>query len=172
MKVNVFVWKASKEQLGLVDRITSVIQQKADLKIEFHIQDMSSFKPHSNEDIPTITFGKMAKTWVPRETTLLWTLPDLKQLEPKEQNKAIRMGVVEDLDVIAAALAHQDEIEEEQVEFTVETKVGVSVGIGVGDIQLTESEAENLLRIKSLLGGGTVIIKKGDIRVEVEDERE
>lgn len=167
MKVNVFVWKASQEQLSLVERIVQVIQDKTNVTIEFQIQDTYSITP-STEDVPTITFGKMARTQVPNGTSLLYRLPDLRQLEPLPDNKTTRLEVADKLSQIAQRLTQYAEQTEEAVEITVETQ-GTSIGVGAGNIQLTQDEIDNLLKIKQLLNGGTVIIKKGDIRIEVPD---
>lgn len=166
MTVNVFVWKATKEQLELVNRITKVIQDAAPQEIKFNIQDVSSFTPEAGNIDPTITFGKMAQTQIPHGVDLSWKLPDLKQLEPTEANKQTRVQVATQLKEIASILAK--ELKTEELTTHVEIQ-NTSIGVGLGEIQLTQDEIDSLLKIKQLLNGGTVVLQKGDIRIEVPD---
>jgi len=46
-------------------------------------------------------------------------------------------------------------------------KDNISVGIGA-DIEITEKDAEYLKKIRDLLGGGKMVITKGELRIEVE----
>lgn len=58
--------------------------------------------------------------------------------------------------------------EEEEVHTYVETPKGITVG-GIGAmIEITEKEAEHLKKIRDILGGGKMVIQKGDLRIEVE----
>ncbi len=55
----------------------------------------------------------------------------------------------------------------EKTKVAVETVEGITVG-GIGaDIEITPDEARHLKEIKDLLGGGKMIITKGDLRIEI-----
>lgn len=172
MKVNVFVWKASQGQLSLVDRIIQAIQGIIKLEdIEFKIQDLSSFTPSGEDLSPVIVFGSMASSQIDEANRLVFNLPNLAQLEPTEENKETRISLAKKLTYIAQELKTFFEREEDSIESTVEI-AEASVGIGLGDIQLAQAEIDNLLKIKQLLNGGTIVLKKGDIRIEIKDEQE
>ncbi len=185
VKVNVFVWKASKDQLDLVDRILGVLASE---KLEFGVQDVSSFKPDKDDYSPTIVFGPMAagQTGEVHAIPLFWGLPDLKWLEDTPENKTTRVDTFKKLKELRGKLIKYSEQIEEPIETVVEfdpeayhameeqiahleTKLAATIGIGVGDIQLTQSELDNLLKIKKLLDGGKIVIKKGDLRIEIDD---
>jgi hypothetical protein len=167
MKVNVFVWKASKEQIKLAERVALAIQKDMESTMEFQVWDLSSYTPDPKDNSPAIIFGQMAATQVANHNmAICWRMPDLDKLEPKPENKKDRASATNKLPEIARTLEAYYKQTKESWESKVEVE-NATVGVGVGDIQLSQSEIDNLLKIKELLGGGTIVLKKGDIKIEV-----
>jgi hypothetical protein len=97
-----------------------------------------------------------------------WRFPELNKLENIPANKSYREQAFEKLKDISKRLVQINKQTKEEHQSYVELANGTTVGIGAGDIQLTQSEVDNLLKIKELLNGCKIVIYKGDIRIEVE----
>ena len=166
MKVNVFVWKATKKELEIVNSVLKFIATKANVPLNFDTKDLSSFNVDSIIS-PTICFGGSAYTHSPSSKDT-WRLPSILKLENTLPNKEYRAKTFSHLQAIVARLIDLYKEIEEPLTTHVETSEGVSVGVGLGDIQLTESEVTNLLKIKQLLNGSKIVLVKGDVRIEVE----
>ena len=99
-----------------------------------------------------------------------WRLPELDDLENIPLNKKTRVETFKKLKTIGPELIKHYEMLQHcyqaQVELYGEETVGI--GEGVADIQLSQSEIDNLLKIKELLNGCKIVLTKGDIRIEVE----
>jgi len=172
MKVNVFVWRANKEELELVDKIIQVIQNEVETEdIDFSLKDVSSFEPNPNNEDPTIVFGSIASAQITsNKIVLYWTLPELSKLEDKIDNKSIRITTFKKLKEIGERLSLYILQTKQKFESHVilDSAYSVGIGEGVADIQLSQSEIDNLLKIKELLNGCKIVLTKGDIRIEVE----
>jgi hypothetical protein len=107
MKVNVFVWKANKEELELVQKMIQVVKDDVGaLDIEFNIIDVSSFKPNEYDHSPAIIFGRMASSQIPDDTNRLdWVFPELDALENIPINKKERIEAFKKLKSISPELA-------------------------------------------------------------------
>ena len=178
IEINVLVWKVKEKDLQLVERILAVINSKVKkVKISFGILDLYSFNLERNSN-PTITFGDNVTPFIPENTEEIkyLKLPELDLLEDKPENILYRKQAMKDI------LEFSTELEElaEESKYSHGIKVesnGQPVIIStdeqqVGDISLTKEEISNLKRLKDLFNGGNVVFRKGDIEIEVKDDRD
>ena len=122
-------------------------------------------------DKPCIAFGAGAEGNT-KTSSKLWLMPLVSALVPSDDNvdsrreglKLIKEMAPELDKVILSTVAKANE---EPIETFVE-KDGVTIGQAGVDIEITEAEAKYLKRIKDLLGGGKMVVTKGDLRIEVE----
>ena len=106
---------------------------------------------------------------VPKEyagSNITLFLPSLKTLRSNKKSKVDAWwGIKKLADDISVSLMKSKPVED-PVQISVE-KDNISFGIGA-NIEITEQEANYLKKIRDLLGGGKMVITKGDLRIEVE----
>jgi hypothetical protein len=154
----------TEEECALANKIGGVLRDKAkeqDKEINVIIHDV---EVHGDADPEVaILFGNVIG--IRTENKSVYHAPKLsRMMSVNEDVNALKMRVMEFIDEIVSLLP----AEEDQTKQFVETPEGITVG-GIGaDIQITEKEAEHLKKIKDILGGGKMVIQKGDLRIEVE----
>jgi hypothetical protein len=160
-----------KEDLQIVNGIIKAIKKRLDEPIDFEIIDLMSTNDIEVE-YPCIIFGKnvLMQLDASEKRNDIWIFPALSSLKPKEENKERRKEGSQLVLEIAEYLNHgEKEISEttlsEKQEAYVE-KEEIKFG-KIKDICITEEEAEYLNKIKNLLNGSKIVIKKGEITIEV-----
>jgi len=167
MLIRACVWKMTSNQEELLKLLLQVIKDSLEEKI-IPIDDLSSVEPQPADYI--IYFGAMAGKYADEiKKKQIWELPDLCELENKPENKAMRKRAFEKLKAIIEFIKNDTAIEEKKI--CVETEDKVTIGRINSDICITEQEAKYLKQIRDLLGGGKMVIQKGDLRIEVESEK-
>lgn len=154
----------TEDEYALANKIGGVLRDKAKeegKELEVLVHDV---KVHGDaEPEIAILFGNVMG--VQTEDKNIYHAPKLsRMMSVNEDVNALKMRVMEFInDIVSLLPAEKDEIQQ-----FVETPEGITVG-GLGaNIQITEKEAEHLKRIKDILGGGKMVIQKGDLRIEVE----
>jgi len=167
-KIELCVWEEpSAEEEKLINAIIAKLQKdSSDIKI-VRFSALKSSTPLDDSDI-YIAFGDVAYS-------------ALLDLEDKDIYKAPLLSLMLG-DNGYSYKVEANEVFKEVIETInkanskTETEVyvehqGVTFGPG-GDINITEEEAEYLKKIKDIIGGGTVTITKGNIKLKIEDKNE
>lgn len=158
------VMRASQEELLLASKIASTLKQevkKVGKEIKTVIHDVGVHGVISPE--VSIMFGNLIGVSGPKDTS--WMAPKLsRMMAVNEDVHALKQNVMD----IIREVADYYRGKEEPMHMHVETPEGITVG-GLGAmIKITEKEAEHLKKIRDILGGGKMVITKGDLRIEVE----
>jgi hypothetical protein len=167
---NVYGTNLTKEDISLIKKMMGTLK-KDDVPVQYTIIDVATTEEGKEVNKESIIFGMFVKSQIEIiEDIETWTLPDIKKLHNKEDNKDFRKSAQKIFAEIQEYL-QRDTVEEAKEEPSkqenfVEYK-GYKFG-EIGDIIITEKEAEHLNKIKSLLNGSKMVIKKGDITIEVE----
>jgi hypothetical protein len=170
----VFVgFQISKEGWELLDKVQHAITklvEEAGYKKDIHTVtfDLVSYEADRDvfEDSWTYVYGETAKKNL-KEQPVPWTsLPAIKDIL---SNPEIRREANDKLkDSIPELVKWLNRTPVEEVKTCVETPSGLTVGTTGCDFCVTEKEAEYLKKILDILGGGKMVITKGDLRIEVE----
>ena len=158
------VWGPTKEEMVLLENIKK-FASTISKEVTVRIHDTKSLGPIETNSTCVAFSGLAAKEI--NSCYEHWVAPTLKSMLPssdactrsKQRAKEIIIVAVE------AILAAE---KQEPTSTYVETPEGITVGSDGCQINITEQEAEHLKKIKDLLGGGKMIITKGDVRIEVE----
>jgi len=171
MKIYVYGLSLMKDELKVITGILGGVKKRVEKELEFDIIDLMS-NNESEANYPCIIFGKQVlnQLTIPSEEEELmdiWMFPSITNLVKKDKEATIKTK--EMIEKVATYLNGNTEIKEvkadEPTTLCVEKK-GTTFGI-IADIMITEKEAEYLKRIKDLLDGSKIVIKKGDITIEV-----
>lgn len=172
VQIDAYGIQLTKEDIKLIEKILDTIKKNYTGTISSNIIDIGieeySATPRA------LIFGRFVEEQMAEkiEDSRVWVFPDVKKLHKKPENKEQRdiattriQSVIEDL---AYEIIEEEVVEEEkeETELYVE-KNGTTFG-KIADICITEKEAEYLRKIKDLLAGSKIVIKKGDITIEVE----
>jgi hypothetical protein len=170
----VFVgFQISKEGWELLDKAQNAITklaQKAgyEKQIRTVTFDLVSYDITKEEfaDSWTYIYGEVAKKNL-KEQPVPWTsLPAIKDIL---SNPEVRTEANEKLQASIPELVKWLSREKvEEVKTHVETATGLTAGTIGCDFCITDKEAEYLKKIKDILGGGKMVITKGDLKIEVE----
>jgi hypothetical protein len=168
-EIDVYGSNFTKEDLSLIKKIMKSITKEAD--INYTIFDIATLDLSQEIINPTVIFGYFTKSQITiKEDVVSWCLPDIKKLHNKEENKKDRESANKIVEKIKQDLDNENlNKEEEKEEIPQEecVKLGDYSFGKIADICITEKEAEYLNRIKTILNGSKIIIKKGDITIEV-----
>lgn len=173
----------TKEDIALVNKLVETIRKNYIGSIELEIVDIGTIEIEEQDyDAHNISIALIFGKFIEEQTENhlknlkipIWTFPDIKKIHKKPENETTREIATLKIKEIIESLAYEI-IEEKIIEtkeelisthMTVE-KNGTTFG-KIADICITEKEAEYLKRIKDLLAGSKIVIKKGDITIEVE----
>lgn len=174
MLITFYGMDIDKEGKEIINKIISFIQKDESREYKTSIVDVKSIDPE-RIDYPAIIFGQVAKRLIEIDESLPhWTLPPLESLLTNKENKESRERAFEELKEIKEFIKKysledhldaEDQLAEEQ-DYSYVEKDSVKFG-DFGDINITEREAEHLKKIKDILGGGKIVIRKGDLVLEV-----
>lgn len=172
MKLFFVGWDLSKEDLMLANNIKSyflnLIKQQ-NKSGEVTIQDIKTIGEVTYND-DCCVFGEMPMRYC-KFTKHIWKMPSFADMRKSKKDGPEKKKEVADLlTVIATKTKVKEEDKQPEQETTTHVEIqGKSIGnSNLCDIQINKQEIEYLNRIKELLGGGTVVIKKGDIEIEVQ----
>jgi len=166
---NIFmvVWNLERQDLQLAEGIQSYLEglflkEKKDFKVVIH--DIKTLGEQTYKD-PCIVFNSEANNYC-EFNDKTWTVPALKTMrinEPtREENKVTVFNVLNS--IIKEVDTQKDE---EPTKIHVEKSKLKFGDNDLCDIKITEREADHLKKIRDILGGGTMIIKKGDIELKI-----
>ncbi len=162
-------WKPKGDEANLLvenlhKALTSEVSRLAgkDVTIPYAFEDVSPYELQKYEDkVYVFALGNLAIERCMYDSEL----PDIKLMVGGQYKREAWDQVQSAAIIISDRLA---QIEAPPVTKVVETEEEITVG-GIGaDIQMTLEEAEHLKKIKDLLGGGKMVITKGDLKIEVE----
>lgn len=117
---------------------------------------------------PAIAFGR--PEFINDYTQVLYSYPLKDFIGNDNEVRKIKKEVASTIDQLVLDLLSKEEHEDEnpKVESCIE-KNEIKFGLTSGDILITEEEATHLKKIKDIIGGGKMIITKGDLRIEIEE---
>ena len=168
-KVIFAVWNVSYDGKELLDKIKEYFISKLNKPIAIIVEDLkrlgSTDYDEDKEVKAVIVFGKTAANYL--SSHLMVVVPGVEEMMPHcmpwlENKKAL----MEALNEVAESL-NKPPVPPTHV--SLETKEKVSVGLTACDINITKNEVEHVKRIRDILGGGKIVITKGDIKIEVEE---
>ena len=159
-KVAFCIWGANEEERALVDKIAGVfIDTIAKTEVIISVRDLKTYELNEEFDF-YVAFGSLAQKSLEHSFLAAPSLASMLGTEAITY-KTETMNILN-------ALWQKIKLEDKSSHTTaVETPEGITVG-GLGaDIIITEKEAEHLKKVKDLLGGGKMVITKGNLRIEV-----
>jgi len=162
-EVTFVVWNASQEELELANKIKDYFISLFDSDISVKIDDLKNIGETTYENL-CVVFGTTAKNYINHD--VLWEVPALSTMLPGEGYVKNKRSAMRTLRRVAEEL--KTEKEEIPITTHLETPQGVTVGSEGYDINITEQEVDHLKNLKKILGGGKMVVIKGDIRIEVE----
>jgi len=158
------VWDVGEKEQKLLYSIEVYVRKLFNgQQVKIHIDDLKTLG-EKNYDIPCVVFGSLADSCA--EYKERWLVPDLKMMLPNHENFMTHKKTTMDT-LLQAATAVLEAKEPEPVTTHVETPEGITVGADGCQINITEAEATHLKNIKNILGGGKMVITKGDLKIEV-----
>lgn len=163
-KVTFYTWKIDKDGAKIIEGIGTVLDKMLGEETEKETIELASYGEFVHQEGWGICFGHLNKITDGTDGQIM-EFPVLELLRRGKDNTQYREAALESLEVLANAI--KDDVKEEPTTTHVETQ-GVSVGEAGTDIQVAPHEIDYLNKIKDLLGGGKVVITKGDVRIEVE----
>jgi len=158
-------WGASLTEQDLLKKIIEVF--KSDIfKHEANIVtvDLKSMEYDERHDI-CVAFGDNAGRYIKAGCLVCPSLKQMIEGPNTKQNKTRTWHRLNE----AANLLSKVEVKTKNIH--VKTPANITVGPKFTDIVLTPEEAQHLKNIKDLLGGGTMVITKGDMKIEVKNEQ-
>ena len=168
-------WKGSREAQTFIEKINTYLEKESGEKIEYKIKDAAVFG-EVKTDCNCVCFGSGYKRLIETSKTL-FVLPVIEDLMAERGKKETKKKLAREMmKSIASHLSSFDAIHEEKQEKKVEPetsahieKDGISIGTKGTDIVIPRELIQPLKSIKELIGGGKMIITKGDIRIETGD---
>jgi len=166
MKKVVFaVWHASGKDMKFLEKVEEYFISKLDVPVKVKVDDLKSIGSvvYGDDIEGVVVFGKTASNYCSFDSRIL--APGVKEMLPDHEGfMANKKILLDTLELLAKNLNGPEEL---VVQACVETPEKVSVGLTGCDINITEAEAIHLKRIRDILGGGKMVITKGDLRIEV-----
>ena len=171
-KIIFCAWGITQEQQKLLEGIRKYTLTKLDEKkledCDVDIVDAKLYESSEFDD-PVIVFCNHKLDNVIFKNHQPNYAPPLKELVSGKEKIKKKKEVVEIIErLIDYLLLPEPEPVEEvpPIEAVIEHQ-GIKVGETTGDILISEQEAIHLKKIKDILGGGKLVITKGDLRIEV-----
>jgi hypothetical protein len=165
MPIYLAAWNITKEEHELAERVRKFIINTLPEELRSRDIKIHDLKVYGDlvSDGPVLLFGTANGQDVSAEP--VFHVCKLKDMLGEDHLKHKRK-VTKKIEELTAYIESSES--ESKVEKYIETPEGITVG-GIGaDIQITEEEANHLKRIKEILGGGKMVITKGDLKIEVE----
>jgi hypothetical protein len=148
----------TEDEVKFIWKIQNALEKITDVKLDNVMLEMTDSYARLPEGEWFVSFGESFGN----ENT--YVLPSADDMMSDDSLKAEGWNEVkvlaEELNSIRIPIAKPDSVAVE--------KEGITFG-GIGaDIQITTDDAEHLKKIRDLLGGGKMVITKGDLKIEVE----
>jgi hypothetical protein len=169
LSLDAYVWKPSDEEMVLVEKMLEYVVSQADVSTHCEVIDLQTYTRKAETAKFTIAFGDMVFSQLVEDIPddKLCRLPSLDKLLDTPNNASRRRQALQTLDRVASTLQEAAVAVETPTASHVELEDGTTAGKIGTDIQITEQEAEYLKRLKELLGGGKIVVTKGDVKIEV-----
>jgi hypothetical protein len=157
----------SKEELSLIHTIKDYILKETEGNVNVNIEDLKT-TGHIETEYPCLIFGHEVENLASLDTKgIVFKLPPLKEMIEGGSNvKEYKQEVVNKIKELVKVLSEPEKVKE-KIKLAVETKEKITVGSIGCDIIITETEASHLKKIKDILGGGKIVITKGELRIEI-----
>jgi len=155
MKIICLGWKLSREENELLEKIASYIKKKIEGSEVTHID---CFRHTVTDGDHYICFGNDAKKQCPMESWSMFT--------PKAIIKDKATGL-KFLDETIEGIKLRIGTKPKEKTIHIETEEKNTIGKEACEINLTEDEVQYLTMLRNMLKGSTMVIEKGDIRIEV-----
>ena len=171
-KIIFCAWGITPEQQKLlegIEKYTLTKLEENNLSYEIDIVDPKLYESSEFND-PVIVFSNHNLDNVTLKHPTVSYAPHLKELTTGKDKVEKKKDVVRIIDEFIEYLMVPKPVEsiiEPVVEAVIEQQ-GIKFGSLFGDILITEQEATHLKKIKDILGGGKMVITKGELKVEVE----
>jgi hypothetical protein len=161
------------EGWDLFTKIQHAISKLVDADSRGHLNimqyDLASYelKPEEQDSSWVYVFGEVAQKSIGKVNYFI-PMPDLRHAcNNPDARKQANLTLKESIPLLINYL-DKKVTPEKKVEVHVETPTNLTVGTTGCDFCVTEKEAEYLKKILDILGGGKMVITKGDLRIEVE----
>ena len=172
-KIIFCAWGITPEQQKLLEGIEKYTLSKLEennlIDYEIDIVDPKLYESSEFND-PVILFSSHNLDNVTFKNPTVSQAPPLKELttgrDKVEKKKEVVKIIDEFIEYLIIPRPTESIIEESKVETVIE-KDNITFGLTSGDILITEDEAKHLKKIKDILGGGKMIITKGELRIEI-----
>lgn len=158
-------WDIKQEESELLYKISSKIRELIDVN-DLDITDLK-ISEVAEKDI-YIAFGDVAyNSLSDKEDT--WKAPTLSlMLGVGDKVNKYRQKTIDIIKEIADSIKREQELKDRELYVETQHK---SIGLN-GDIKISMEEAKYLKTIKDILGGGTIVIRKGDSEIRIEKNEE
>lgn len=173
MIISAYGIKLIKEDFEVIKKLSKFLSKEFNEEIEIELKDVIHYENliiSKNE----VLFGSIAyiEAFVKTIETK-WILPDIKSLRKDSSKRKEVSTILKEYINLYKRQSIIPETKEQVIEEEIETfveknEVKFSTNKSIEGIILTEKEIENLLKLKQLLNGSKIIIRKGDISIEVE----
>ena len=158
-------WGASLTEQDLLNNIVRVFMNNiVECKAKRIIVDLKTTEYGENHDV-CVAFGDNAGRYIKAGCLVC---PSLRQMI---EGPNIKQNKTKTWHILNEAAKHLLEVNDGLKNIHVKTPANITVGPKFTDIVLTPEEAQHLKNIKDLLGGGTMVITKGDMKIEVKNEQ-
>lgn len=155
------VWGITKEEKVLLNKIIEHFK-KSISNIITSIVDLKTQEYDESGDVHVV-FGSKISLMLDCK---YFTCPSLSSMMNGVHVIKHKTTTMEMLKQVADYINNFDKVDQETY---VETSKGITVGASATDIQITKEEAQHLINIRDILGGGKIVIVKGDTRIEVDN---
>lgn len=163
IELTFYPWKAGDPELELLSRVAKTLAQLTDQEVKWEVREIASYGEVVHSTGWGITFTNTTKSVV-SENDQCVEFPTLELLFPEPQNKQFRQGAYETLEMVAEATKREKEPEAKLV---VESPEGHTIGKEDADFKMSEKELEYARKIRDLIPGCSITIKKGDKQIKV-----
>lgn len=161
-------WKISKESKMLFSRMEkAIIGMVKDQELSIEVIDVATYGEIDHTEGWGLVFGKAVKQVTDCNGRLLGLPEEELLINRSEETRPYREAALETLRAIA------DHIRAKPSEAPIHAAIvkdGVSVGQEGTDIVIPEGTIRYIQQIRDLLGGGTIEITKGDLKIEIKEK--
>lgn len=162
MSTKIYVWKVPKELHKTLEGIATFVSNG--IGEEVKVDDLSCMEECNCDNV--LYFGGNVSRYINQaKHKNQWEFPDIEVLTNTDENKITRKVA---FDKLKAVIEYISQHKTEDKKVFIEMPSGVTFGRIDANILISEQEATYLKQIRNLLGGGKMVITKGDIRIEVE----
>jgi len=157
MKIVCIGWKMTREETETLNNTAGYLRKELP---ETEIICVDGYRHTIEDGDEYICFGEESDSEAHPGNT--WKMPKVKDLSKERETsmKSLKYIILELQLVLKSTPKTQNT--------HVETQDGTSIGKEACDINVTEKEAQYLKTLKAMLDGSTMVITKGDIRIEVQ----